>query len=59
MVNASVENRQKWSAPKLEELGNLRSLVKVGGANGKSGRTMDGGANAGCEVMDMIGGCGG
>lgn len=52
MLKADLAGRPTWRAPKLEELGNLRTLVRVGQANGKSGREMDGGSNAGCESMD-------
>jgi hypothetical protein len=40
-----------WNTPKLQELGNLRTLVRVGGANGKSGSFSDGQACSGGEAM--------
>ncbi len=57
MLKSAVESRPMWSTPKLEELGNLRTLVRVGVANGKSGVLMDGGASAGCEAMFGGDGC--
>lgn len=51
--NAS-DVRQAWRAPQLRELGNLRTLVRVGNANGKSGEQMDGGSNCGGEAMVMV-----
>lgn len=45
--------RPAWRAPELQELGNLRTLVRVGAANGKSGPFMDGKANCGGEAMEM------
>lgn len=53
----STESRKTWSAPKLEELGNLRTLVMAGQGRGKSGTQMDGGGNAGCEGRDGQMGC--
>ena len=41
-----------WSAPKLQELGNLRTMVRVGNGNGKSGAFSDGKACSGGEAMD-------
>lgn len=57
MVKSSVESRPMWSTPKLEELGNLRTLVRVGVATGKSSVLMDGGSSAGCEAMFGEDGC--
>ena len=51
MLKSSIDNRPVWNAPKLQELGNLRMMVRVGHANGKSGEHMDGGANCGGEAM--------
>lgn len=47
MVNSNSEARQSWSAPRLEELGNLRTLVKA--AQNKSQPEMD--STGGCEGM--------
>lgn len=47
-----ASNRPTWNTPKLQELGNLRSLVRVGNANGKSKVYMDGGSACGAESMD-------
>jgi len=47
----AADNRPLWSTPKLQELGNLRSLVRVGNANGKSGYGSDGNAACGPEAM--------
>lgn len=61
MLNSkSSDRRQAWQAPQLRELGNLRTLVRVGAANGKSGEQMDGGSNCGGEAMVMVDqtGCG-
>lgn len=52
MLKSSVENQPMWSAPKLQELGNLRTLVRVGGANGKSGIYSDGKSCSGGEAME-------
>lgn len=57
-MSSSSGSRPAWNAPKLQELGNLRNLVRVGGANGKSGLDMDGAANCGGEAMNMGGGPG-
>lgn len=50
--STSAGARPLWHTPKLQELGNLRDFVKVGGANGKSGGNMDGNANCGGEAMN-------
>ncbi len=47
----STNARPAWQTPKLQALGNLRTLVRVGSANGKSGRNMDGYSNCGGEAM--------
>ena len=47
-----ANSRSTWNTPKLQELGNLRSLVRVGNANGKSKVYMDGGSACGAESMD-------
>lgn len=47
-----ASSRPTWNTPKLQELGNLRSLVRVGNANGKSKISMDGGSACGAESMD-------
>lgn len=52
MLKPTLESRPTWSAPKLEELGNLRTLVMVGEGRGKSGVKMDGGSGGGCEGRD-------
>jgi hypothetical protein len=52
-----ASTRPVWNTPKLHELGNLRNLVKVGGANGKSGTHMDGNSNCGGEAMNSGPGC--
>ena len=52
MLKSSIDNRAAWSAPKLQELGNLRMMVRVGGANGKSGAFSDGKACSGGEAME-------
>jgi hypothetical protein len=57
MTSASTSARPVWNAPKLQELGNLRNLVRVGNANGKSGSLMDGGSNCGGEAMNSGPGC--
>lgn len=46
--------RPAWRAPELQELGNLRTLVRVGASNGKSGAFMDGRGNCGGEAMQMV-----
>ena len=46
-----ADSRPMWNTPKLQELGNLRSLVRVGNANGKSGLNCDGGSACGNEGM--------
>ena len=48
---SSIDGQPLWHAPKLRELGNLRDLVRVGGAQGKSGIDRDGRANCGGEAM--------
>ena len=54
-----ADSRPMWNTPKLQELGNLRTLVRVGNANGKSANLSDGKACAGAEAMDgQTGGCG-
>jgi len=59
MLKSSIENRPVWNAPKLQELGNLRMMVRVGGANGKSGPFSDGKSCSGGEAMTaQEGGCG-
>lgn len=52
-----TDTRPMWQTPQLQELGNLRSLVRVGNANGKSGSFMDGQANCGGEAMNNSGEC--
>jgi hypothetical protein len=52
MLKSSTDNRPAWSAPKLQELGNLRMMVRVGGANGKSGVFSDGKSCSGGEAME-------
>jgi hypothetical protein len=52
MLKSSIDSRPMWSAPKLQELGNLRMMVRVGGANGKSGVLSDGKACSGGEAME-------
>lgn len=47
-----ASSRPAWNTPQLQELGNLRSLVRVGNANGKSKIAMDGNSNCGAESMD-------
>lgn len=61
MLNSKTsEVRPTWRTPQLQELGNLRSLVRVGNANGKSGLAMDGNADCGGEAMTQsTGPCGG
>ncbi len=61
MLRANVNTRPMWNKPQLQELGNLRNLVRVGNANGKSKLYMDGGSNCGAESMDNMdsAGCGG
>jgi hypothetical protein len=50
--------RPVWSTPKLQELGNLRTLVQMGAAHGKSGAYRDSPANCGGEAMNAPGpGC--
>lgn len=44
-MESNFEARQSWSAPRLEELGNLRTLVKA--AQNKSQIEMD--STGGCE----------
>lgn len=46
-------DRPVWNKPQLQELGNLRNLVRVGHANGKSGPHCDGGSMCGGEAMNM------
>ncbi len=46
-----VDGQRNWQAPKLQELGNLRHLVRVGGVNGKSGLKMDGFPTCAGETM--------
>lgn len=48
----TTDTRPMWNTPKLQELGNLRTLVRVGGANGKSGSFSDGQACSGGEAMN-------
>jgi hypothetical protein len=58
MLNTkTTAGRPVWKAPKLQELGNLRTLVRVGNANGKSGGNMDGNANCGGEAMGFAPEC--
>ncbi len=52
MLKSSLDGRSAWSTPQLQELGNLRTLVRVGGANGKSGTLSDGKACSGGEAME-------
>ena len=52
MLRANVNSRPMWNRPQLQELGNLRNLVRVGQANGKSKLYMDGGSNCGAESMN-------
>jgi hypothetical protein len=40
-----------WRSPKLQELGNLRTFVQTGQANGKSGTISDGCSDPGGEKM--------
>lgn len=54
MLRSNVDNRPMWNRPQLQELGNLRTLVRVGNANGKSKLFMDGGAACGAESMDNM-----
>ena len=54
MLRSKIDNRPMWNRPQLQELGNLRTLVQVGNANGKSRLYMDGGANCGAESMDNM-----
>jgi hypothetical protein len=42
--------KAEWRAPRLEELGNLRSFVRSGNAFGKSGGFPDGCSNPGGET---------
>jgi|KBSMisStandDraft_5_1062788.scaffolds.fasta_scaffold3476065_1 hypothetical protein len=51
MLKSSIDNRPVWNAPKLQELGNLRMMVRVGGAGGKSGILSDGKSCSGGEAM--------
>lgn len=53
-----ANSRSTWNTPKLQELGNLRSLVRVGSANGKSKVYMDGGSSCSGESMDGMEGMG-
>jgi len=48
----SGDSRPMWNTPQLQELGNLRNLVRVGNANGKSRLLSDGNANCGGEAME-------
>lgn len=60
MLNANnIDGRPAWRTPQLQELGNLRSLVRVGNANGKSGGNMDGESNCGGEAMYLSRECSG
>lgn len=53
----NTDHRLAWSTPKLQEIGNLRTLVRVGNANGKSGSNPDGSANCSAEAMIPSLGC--
>jgi hypothetical protein len=54
----SAAPRPTWNTPKLQELGNLRSLVRVGNANGKSFLLSDGSSACGAEAMsNQTGNC--
>ena len=44
--------KPEWRQPKVEELGNLRTFVRTGAANGKSGPNIDGASMAGNETMN-------
>ena len=41
-----------WHTPRLEELGDIRELVQVGLAKGKSGAAHDGSSAGGPETMN-------
>ena len=52
------DSRPTWNTPQLQELGNLRTLVRVGNANGKSSTGSDGSAACGNEAMTgQVGPC--
>ncbi len=54
----SGDSRPMWNTPQLQELGNLRNLVRVGNANGKSLLLSDGSASCGAEAMTgQVGNC--
>ena len=51
MTREISEWRPVWNTPQLQELGNLRNLVRVGNANGKSYLLSDGSSSCGAEAM--------
>ena len=54
----SGDSRPTWNTPQLQELGNLRNLVRVGNANGKSLLLSDGSSSCGAEAMQgQVGNC--
>ena len=54
----SGDSRPTWNTPQLQELGNLRNLVRVGNANGKSLLLSDGSSACGAEAMiGQVGNC--
>jgi hypothetical protein len=56
-TSVPADPRPMWQAPKLQELGNLRTLVRSGHAYGKSGHYGDGSSHCGGEAMSGSGHC--